>query len=182
MLVRLDLKHYDENRLALRIPLRVRIVPGAVAGWLLYAMLSDGLAGILARGNIVPLLLFLACLLGTLYEDCWFFNRSQKQVMHKTGLLFAAAKTVLPFSELQRIVLAGTLQERKGKGSQPAESEGVRASVASYVTLALETTTGRRYRVEHYRGPRAGTLIRLGAEIGRLSDLPVADEVRRPEY
>jgi len=168
--IRLELRRQQARRLALMIPLRVRLLPALVSGWLLYA-LAGAEVGLLAAA--VAVTLFVLCALAALYEDRWTFDLDQKKVSRRLGLLFAARETALDMGTLERVVLSGTIV-------RPGQSERGRAErwtfgLAHSAVLALEDSAGKSYRLEQWRGPGANDLRSVASEIASFCGLPLED-------
>ncbi len=186
MWARLELQRAPD-RLSLSIPLRVRLLPGIISGWLLYALIGAGGSPV-AGPRAAALALFAVCALAALYDDRWVFDLDKKKVVRRVGLLFAARETAFDMAELRRIVLSGRIVSsglgavRGGfGGSGPAEGGAAarRAGVASYAILSLEEEAGTCRRLEQYRGTRAGDLRAVAAEIAAFCRVPLEDLTAR---
>ena len=171
VIARLELRKLDPQRLALLIPLRVRVLPALVSGWLLYALVGAGGAATAPRA--VALVLFAVSALAALYDDRWLFDRDKKKVTRRLGLLFAARETALEMSSLQRVIVGGHIV-LGGRGDD-GRTDRRRAAIASFASLSLEELSGRRRTLEQYRGMRAAELRAVAEEIAAFCGLPLED-------
>jgi hypothetical protein len=172
MFTRLELRRLSTDRLALLIPLRVRVLPALVAGWLLYALV--GAANTVSTGPLVVALLLLALAsLAALYDDRWIFDSERRQVLRRIGLLFAARQTVMAMADFDRVILRGRVVAAERTAQLPHERQ--RSGIASFAALLLQDTAGRCYRVEQCRGTHAGDLAAVAAAIASFCGLPLED-------
>jgi hypothetical protein len=153
---RLALRHLGSRRLALSIPLRVRLLPALVSGWLIYVLAGAvDIPGGLPR--TAALVVFGLSVAAALFDDRWVFDLDQKKVVHRLGLLFAARETAVGMESLSAVVL------------DPGPARDGRA------TLALREQDGRLLRLERVRGDRAGELRPVAVEISAFCGIPLQD-------
>lgn len=174
MIARLSLRRVESGRLTLLVPLRVRLLPALVSGWLLYVLAGAGGAG---GPRLVALAVFTLCLLAALYDDRWVFDGNKKKVTRRFGLPFAARETSLDMASLRRVIVGGRILARAastgaGAGADP---EQPRCAIGSFASLCLEDASGNRHRLERYGGARAGELRAVAAEIAALCNVPLED-------
>jgi hypothetical protein len=172
VIARLELRRLDAHRLALLIPFRVRFLPAVVSGWLFYALAGAG-GGLVTGPRVVALALCLVSALAALYDDRWIFDDHEKKVTRRLGLLFAARETTLDMASLQRVVLGGRIVA--GSREDDGQAGRRRAAIASFASLALEEVSGKKHRLEQYRGGRAAELRDVAAEIAAFCGLPLED-------
>ncbi len=167
---RFSLRRLESGRLALLMPLRVRILPALVSGWLLYVLVgAGGATGLRA----VALSIFALCLLAALYDDRWVFDGNKKKVTRRFGLPFAARETSLDMASLRRVIVGGRIVSGGRSGS---DAERPRCGAGSFASLCLEDAAGNRHRLERYVGSRAGELRAVAAEIAAFCALPLEDQ------
>jgi hypothetical protein len=155
-MVRLELRRQGAQRLVLSLPLRVRLLPAIVSGWLLYAL--AGAIEIPAGGPRIAALALLAMAAGAaLYDDRWLFDLEQHKVLRRRGLLFAARETTVAVDDLAAVELSG------GRGP------------AARAELSLRTRDGRFLRLEQLHSARAGELLTDAAEISMFCGIPLED-------
>ncbi len=181
MWVRLELQREQPDRLSLSIPLRVRLLPGVVSGWLLYALIGAGGSPV-GGPRAAALALFAVCALAALYDDRWIFDLNKRKVVRRVGLLFAAREIAFDMAELRRIVLSGRIVSSgpgAGDGGSGGSNAPRRAGIGSYAIVSLEDTAGTCRRLEQYRGTRADDLRAVAAEIAAFCSVPLEDLTAR---
>ena len=54
----------------------------------------------------VPIVITLICIIGALYEECWIFDRKEKTISSRTGLLFISRKKNWTFEDVSKLEFA----------------------------------------------------------------------------
>ncbi len=78
----------------------------------IYSTASEGMDGSFA----VPFIITAFCIAAALYEESWTFDRENKNVEYKHGLIFLNRKISMPFNEIENLELNIFLRGNRSDG------------------------------------------------------------------
>ncbi len=78
----------------------------------IYSTASEGIDG----SFIVPFIITAFCIAASLYEESWTFDRENKTVEYKHGLIFLNRKISMPFNEIESLELNIFLRGNRSDG------------------------------------------------------------------
>jgi hypothetical protein len=155
-----------DGSIVISVPLLLRLGMVALALILFAsATLSPESGKGFSPGLLVALLI---ALLGALYEERWTFDRPNRTVQFRFGLVFLARRVRVPFDQVESLVV-----ERFVKGKIPgaAEAEGPENSGQerrAYYNLVLYLTNGGRLVVETVKGRNMRKIEKLRDDLLEL--------------
>lgn len=122
--------------------------------------------------SFFPVLLMLLLFGGAMYEESWRFSKKDDRVIYRIGLIFAAKKTVLEFSDIEQFEITYFR-----KGSRSVESKVKSRANRLYLTFSLVTLDGDRHDIEIMRVKgSAGRIEREAAAIAAFCGIPLVTE------
>ncbi len=127
----------------------------------------------LARFNAFSLAMVGACLLASLYQERWIFDRESNVLERNVGLVFLHTHRRVPLDTLREVVLRGFgAREREGPGFLR------RAGAA---TLAVVNREGRFYRLAMASGGGARELQANAERLAAFCGIPLQREGGDPD-
>ena len=155
-----------DGSIVISVPLILRLGMVALALILFGSAILTPEAGKgFSPGLLVALLI---ALLGSLYEERWTFDRPNKTVQFRFGLVFLARRVRVPFEQVKSLEV-----ERFFRGTIPgaAEAEGQGnpgQDRRSYHSLVLYLTNGNRLVVETVRGKNSWKIEKIRDNLAEL--------------
>jgi len=155
-----------DGSIVISVPLLLRLGMVALAVILFASALLTPESGKgFSPGLLVALLI---ALLGALYEERWTFDRPNRAVQFRFGLIFLARRVRVPFDQVESLAV-----ERFVKGKIPAagETEGTEnpgQERRAYYSLVLYLTNGGRLVVETVKGRNIQKIEKLRDDLADL--------------
>jgi hypothetical protein len=170
------------GRMVYGLPVWYRAAMAAILGLLVAALAQAGVR----PGPLAWVVLALVAL-ALLYEEAWVFEAGPGRVVHRGGLLVAARSTVIPFAEIERLLIVphvegtipGTEDERLENAAALAgrrtDDGGSRRSrhKKPYLDLVLETDGGTRRLMDRVPAREGDRLRGTAAALAELCGKPL---------
>lgn len=141
------LKKRKDGSLALTLPIWFRII------FLFIAFLLA--AGIYATGpgsarQWIPILIMLACIAGSLYEEKWVFDKSGDKIEYHSGIILISRKKIYKIEEAEVFKITGDFHRTNEGKLNRLRKKMVKFSLIlnSGDVLDIDITTGRTVSIE----------------------------------
>ncbi len=164
----------SEEQFPLTLSALYRVFFAAVA-----VFLGTGIVGTFreeGRIVIVPLILFVICVVAVLYREDWVFDNGDRSVRHRFGLLFSYKTSEYRYDEIDYLELTGFIKGRSSSGLRT----NTRWFERGYITLSLCTVDGRRRSIEMVNARALESFRETAGRLAEHSGLPLRTEVTDP--
>ncbi len=165
MQINLQLRHAGAT-LVYGIPLWFRIVSGAITGILVLVSILTGSLGV--GGAIITAM----ALLATLYEERWVFDPAHDLCEGRVGLLFAARKTRIAISDIERLRVDVFAKGRLDQRDRPADDK---LPIGSQVRLIIDTKSGDHYMVDSVSFRRKASIVQSATLLATCCGVELED-------
>jgi len=139
---------------------------------IIFAILWSGMTAF-SEGSIplFGLIIMGVALIAIVYEERWIFDRNQKTIEFRMGLLFLNRKVKYSFNDIEEFSFV-TLQQ--GKIIDPALETARFGS--RYTLFGLVTKTGDKRSIEMLKSRLAPGLKQKADQVSRFCEIPLRDE------
>lgn len=180
--INLSLVTYSKDKVALQLPIYLRIFVATVAMVFLYVAVAIGEPtneselGVLTLGvgfqlYPFPLVLFILTATGALFRDRWVWDRSSNRMQRQKGVLFWYRKKDVMISELTCVAISRLRQE---PSLLPARhGEGVEERFTYTYMLSVFDSQDNQYRIETFKGITYDRLQQHATAIAKVCDIPI---------
>ncbi len=136
------LKEKKDGSLSLVLPVWFRIL-----FLFIVVLLAAGVfvSGIGASGQWIPILIIIACIGGSLYEEKWIFNKSLNSIKYISGTMVISKKRIYKLEDIETFNITGEFQtDNEGKINR-LRKKMVKFSLIlkSGKVLDIDITTGK---------------------------------------
>lgn len=180
--IHLSLVSYEEDKIALQLPVYLRIFLLMVTLVFLYVSVSVGEPfgeqglGVLTlapqlRLHSFPFALFVLALTGALYRDRWVWDRPNNVMQRQKGLVLWYSKEEVAISELMCVAISRVRQEPSLLRAR--DGEGLENRFTYTYMLSVFDRDDNQYRVETFKGITYDRLKEHATAIARLCDIPI---------
>ena len=166
---RLILREVKPRRLVYAVSPGFRLLFLGIALLILLALLSGSSPSLLEPSNTFALILFLVCILASLYRERWIFDTELDLLEQQTGFLPLYQRKTHRLSGIDRVVL-----DSHWVGGRAPRDRG-RLFNRGFVVLALSDREGNVQRLEIGRHLQAGGMRRTGEKIAAFCGVPFVE-------
>ena len=114
---------------------------------------------------VIPAVIGVICLAGTLYEESWVFDRKERMIKHYYGLKIVPKKIVFSFDDIEALVHVIFLREDSEKSTKAAKP------ISGETAKKLLKLSSSKHHQELHLNVRNETYVKIEAIDSRRTDI-----------
>ncbi|NNG01687.1 MAG: hypothetical protein HKM93_20040 [Desulfobacteraceae bacterium] len=160
------LRSSSTDLLTLLLPKSFRFFFLVIAGVMMVGIVSDG-GGL--SGNTGPLVIMTICLLCGAYYEAWFFDRGNRKIEQRFGLIFLFKRKIISMDDVEGVQISGFTT-----GSEkPVATDKKKFFQKEFVKLTLITKIGKIHDIETISGRKHDKITEKASTIAEFCGAPL---------
>lgn len=170
----LELLKENSSSLVIGTPLKMRFVFLGIAFFLVYMVLYHSLY------SVIPIVLVVCTLFGTLYNEKWVFDREKNAASHAEGFTLFTRRRIYNLSRITRVELRNSKPKSALRNTavesdaqqEPVETDPPRLKPRGFSALFLIFEDGKELNMHTTNIKRAHEQKKLGKLVSEFCDKP----------